>query len=411
MMERFTQQSRRVLLLAQDEAERNNHGSIGTEHLLLAIAREEESTAHKLLNDMGITRERLEAAFADLFPATVEAPDNLDLSRHSKTVLELAVEEVRKQGARAVEPHHLLMGLAHLHEGGAHDLFMRLDIFPDDVYETVTSAIKPATLESARIPAPTLGRLARNKTLEAKNSSGLTIAGRVYHMQRIEQILARRYHKKVLLVGHPGTGKTTIVDAIVDKMVREGRDETVWQASYEDLVGVGMIHDTYNKRLQTLIHELEDSQHILHITDVPHKFAQGFNVLSIMQRLMQADIRLIQECPLDFYEEHLEDDSSVRRHFSTLMVNALPPEDTRTVLIARKAELEAHHEVEFLDSAVEAILEYADEVMPFLYNPDQALRFMDEVGAIVASRDDLTSPIREPTVVRIVNYLTGNSEF
>src|SRR5579859_2796137 len=133
-MERFTQRARRVLSLAQEEAERLQHSYIGTEHLLLGLMREEGGVAGRVLRDIGLDPRRVEELVERMTRARKRAAnERLDLSPGTKKVLELAVDEARRMGHHYIGTEHLLLGLVRQSEGIAIDVLKRLNVSPEEV--------------------------------------------------------------------------------------------------------------------------------------------------------------------------------------------------------------------------------------------------------------------------------------
>src|SRR5215831_18529320 len=133
-LERFTQRARRVLSLAQEEAERLRHNYIGTEHLLLGLMREEGGVAGRVLRDLGLEQRRVEELVEELTRATARTTNTaLDLSPGTKRVLELAVDEARRMGHHYIGTEHLLLGLVRQPEGVAIDVLKRLGVSPEEV--------------------------------------------------------------------------------------------------------------------------------------------------------------------------------------------------------------------------------------------------------------------------------------
>jgi len=133
-MERFTQKARRVLSLAQEEAERLRHNYIGSEHLLLGLLREEGGVAGRVLRDLGLEQRRVEELVEELTRATARTTaTTAELSQGAKKTLELAVDEARRMGHHYIGTEHLLLGLVRESEGVAIDVLKRLGVSPEEV--------------------------------------------------------------------------------------------------------------------------------------------------------------------------------------------------------------------------------------------------------------------------------------
>src|SRR6188768_3621101 len=153
-MERFTQRARRVLGLAQEEAERLQHNYIGTEHLLLGLMREEGGVAGRVLRDLGLDQRRVEELVERMTRAGQRSPNaRIDLSPGTKKVLELAVDEARRMGHHYIGTEHLLLGLMRQNEGVAIDILKRLGVSPEEVRRQTRRVLQESPVQSNQ-PTP-----------------------------------------------------------------------------------------------------------------------------------------------------------------------------------------------------------------------------------------------------------------
>ncbi|MBZ0279319.1 MAG: hypothetical protein K8L97_01180 [Anaerolineae bacterium] len=147
-MERFTARARRILSLAQQEAEASKHGAIDAQHMLLALMREDGGIASRVLRDLGIEITRLEKLVVELTPSQSSASKaGIDLSPSTKRILELAVDEARRMGHQFIGTEHLLLGFARLPEGGAIDILKRLGISPEEVRRQTRLVLQESPVE------------------------------------------------------------------------------------------------------------------------------------------------------------------------------------------------------------------------------------------------------------------------
>ncbi len=148
-MERFTQRARRVLSLAQEEAERFRHNYIGTEHLLLGLLREEGGIAGRVLKDLGLEQQRVEELVEELTRATVRpTATTAELSPGTKRVLELAVDEARRMGHHYIGTEHLLLGLVRQSDGVAIDVLKRFGVSPEEVRRQTRRVLQESPVQT-----------------------------------------------------------------------------------------------------------------------------------------------------------------------------------------------------------------------------------------------------------------------
>ncbi|MGB1288058.1 MAG: Clp protease N-terminal domain-containing protein, partial [Aggregatilineales bacterium] len=202
-MERFTQRARRVLSLAQEEAERLQHGQIGTEHLLLGLMREEGGVAGRVLRDLGLEQRRVEELVVRLTTSGERrAAGSLELSAGTKKVLELAVDEARRMGHHYIGTEHLLLGLIRQPEGIAIEVLQRLGVTPEEVRRQTRRVLKESPMQSttpARPERPSRGKadktplvdqLATDLTAAARDGKLDPVVGRQTEIERVIQVLS-----------------------------------------------------------------------------------------------------------------------------------------------------------------------------------------------------------------------------
>jgi ATP-dependent Clp protease ATP-binding subunit ClpC len=239
-MERFTQRARRVLSLAQEEAERLQHNHIGTEHLLLGLMREDGGVAGRVLRELGLEQRRVEELVERMTRATTRtANSQLDLSPGTKRVLELAVDEARRMGHHYIGTEHLLLGLVRQSEGVAIDVLRRLGVSPEEVRrqtrrvlqespvqpndekEEQTTARERRRPSKQEVKTPLVDQLATDLTKLAEEGKLDPVIGRETEIERVIQVLSRRRKNNPALIGEPGVGKTAIVEGLAQRVVDE----------------------------------------------------------------------------------------------------------------------------------------------------------------------------------------------
>ena len=205
--ERFTQRARRVLSLAQEEAERLNHSYIGSEHVLIGLLREEGGVAGRVLRELGLEERRVQAMVERLSGVGSRTPfTKIELSPSTKRVLELAVDEARRMGQHYISTEHLLLGLVRQNEGVAMDVLRKFGVSAEQVRRQTRRMLKESPVSAGERPSkggqqeksktPLVDTLATDLTALADEHKLDPVIGRNTEIERVIQILARRTKKQ-----------------------------------------------------------------------------------------------------------------------------------------------------------------------------------------------------------------------
>lgn len=405
-MERFTQRARRVLSLAQDEAERLQHNYIGTEHLLLGLMREEGGVAGRVLRDLGLEQRRVEELVERLTRASTRTPSSqLDLSPGTKRVLELAVDEARRMGHHYIGTEHLLLGLVRQSEGVAIDVLKRLGVSPEEVRRQTRRVLQESPLQSnqpnpeesrsRRPPAgktPLVDQLATDLTALAQEGKLDPVVGRETEIERVIQVLSRRRKNNPALIGEPGVGKTAIVEGLAQRIVNGDTPKPllhkrVLQLDVGSLVAGTMYRGQFEERLKRVIEELKSSDSILFIDEVHMLVGAGsagssVDAANILKpALSRGELQCIGATTLDEYRKHIESDAALERRFQQIMVDEPTIEETIEILQGIKVPYQEHHNVEITDEAIESAANLSARYVPDRFLPDKAIDLIDEASA------------------------------
>ena len=404
-MERFTQRARRVLSLAQEEAERLQHNYIGTEHLLLGLMREEGGVAGRVLRDLGLEQRRVEELVERLTRATTRTPNaQLDLSPGTKRVLELAVDEARRMGHHYIGTEHLLLGLVRQSEGVAIDVLKRLGVSPEEVrrqtrrvlQESPVQPNQPGQEERPRRrqegKTPLVDQLATDLTALAQEGKLDPVVGRETEIERVIQVLSRRRKNNPALIGEPGVGKTAIVEGLAQRIVNGDTpkpllNKRVLQLDVGSLVAGTMYRGQFEERLKRVIEELKSSDSILFIDEVHMLVGAGsagssVDAANILKpALSRGELQCIGATTLDEYRKHIESDAALERRFQQIMVDEPSIEETIEILQGIKVPYQDHHNVEITNEAIEAASHLSARYVPDRFLPDKAIDLIDEAAA------------------------------
>ena len=406
-IDRFNQRARRVLQIANDEAERLSHNYIGTEHLLLGIVKEENGIAGRVLRELGAKPDRVAEMVERMTGAGRRASSGkLDLTPRTKQVLEFAVEEARKLSHAYIGTEHLLLGLIRHGDGVAIDVLRQLGLTPDRIRREIMRAIQqeqPETAKSSsplvsqkkeRPKTPALDQLATDLTALAEQGKLDPVIGRENEIERVIQILARRTKNNPSLIGEPGVGKTAIVEGLAQRIVSGQTPEPllgkrVMQLDVGSLVAGTMYRGQFEERLKRVIEEVKISDTILFIDEVHMLVGAGsagssVDAANILKpALARGEFQCIGATTLNEYRKYIESDAALERRFQPVYVDEPTPEMAIEILQGVKGAYEAHHKLRISDEAVRAAVQFSSRYVPDRYLPDKAIDLIDESASRV----------------------------
>jgi len=399
--DRFTKRARRVLTLAQEEAQRLNHNYIGTEHLLLGLVREENGVAVRVLRDLGVNpkqiRERVERTVGRGQRA---AFGKLSLTPRTKRVIELAVDEARRLGHHYIGTEHLLLGLVRAGEGVAVDVLRGLGVSLDKVRSQTARVMMESSTQTASgqgkesKSTPLVDQLGTDLTAQAASGKLDPVVGRQTEIERVIQILSRRTKNNPALIGEPGVGKTAIVEALAQRIVNnEAPDillgKRVVMLDVGSLVAGTMYRGQFEERLKRVIDEIKESGSILFIDELHMLVGAGsagssVDAANILKpALARGEPQCIGATTLDEYRKNIEGDAALERRFQSVMVEEPTIEETIEILKGIRSRYEAHHTLEITDEALLTAANLAARYVTDRFMPDKAIDLIDEAAARV----------------------------
>lgn len=407
--ERFTQRARRVLSLAQEEAERLNHNFIGSEHVLIGLLREEGGVAGRVLRELGLDAARVQAMVERLSggPGTRTPFTKIELSPSTKRVLELAVEEARRMGQHYISTEHLLLGLARQNEGLAIDVLRKFGISAEQIRRQTRRMLKEspvATTESSsssrrsskreKSKTPMVDQLATDLTALAEENKLDPVIGRNMEIERVIQILARRTKNNPALIGQPGVGKTAIIEGLAQRII-EGRvpdilhNKRVLQLDVGSLVAGTMYRGQFEERLKRVIEELKSSDSILFIDEVHMLVGAGsagssVDAANILKpALARGELQTIGATTLEEYRKYIESDAALERRFQPIHVDEPSTDEAVQILKGIKGAYEKHHNLFITEEAIDAAVHLSTRYVTDRYLPDKAIDLIDESASRV----------------------------
>lgn len=400
--DRFTKRARRVLTLAQEEAQRLNHNYIGTEHLLLGLVREENGVAVRVLKELNVDlkqiRERVEKTVGRGQRAMY---GKLSLTPRTKRVIELAVDEARRLGHHYIGTEHLLLGLIREGEGVAVDVLRGLGVSLDKVRaQTARVMMENATRtggnepESKKKETPLVDQLGTDLTAKAAQGKLDPVVGRQIEIERVIQILSRRNKNNPALIGEPGVGKTAIIEGLAQRIVRREAPDTligkrVVMLDVGSLVAGTMYRGQFEERLKRVIDEIKESGAILFIDELHMLVGAGsagssVDAANILKpALSRGELQCIGATTLDEYRKHIEGDAALERRFQPVTVDEPSIEETIQILKGIRSRYEAHHNLKISDAALDSAAHLAARYVTERFMPDKAIDLIDEAAARV----------------------------
>ncbi|MCI0788017.1 MAG: ATP-dependent Clp protease ATP-binding subunit [Chloroflexi bacterium] len=406
--EKFSERARRVLSLAQEEAQRFNHNYIGTEHILLGLVRETEGVAARVLSSLSVDLSKVRSAVEFIIGRGEKpAQGEIGLTPRAKKVVELAVDEARRMNHTYIGTEHLLIGLLREGEGVAAGVLESLGVTLDKVRaEThrILSHTSGTGAQGSRSTSktPTLDQLGIDLTVAAKADKLDPVIGREKEIERMVQILSRRTKNNPVLVGEPGVGKTAIVEALA-QLISSGNVPDTLQGKRLVTLDMGALvagtkyRGEFEERLKKVIEEIKASGNCVLFIDEIHTIvgagaAEGaVDASNILKpSLARGEIQCIGATTLDDYRKYVERDPALERRLQPVRVEEPSNEDTVAILMGIRSKYEDHHKVVITDEAIRSAALLAQRYIPDRFLPDKAIDLIDEAGSRVRLRGSVT---------------------
>ena len=407
--EKFSERARRVLSLAQEEAQRFNHNYIGTEHILLGLVRETEGVAARVLSSLSVDLSKVRSAVEFIIGRGEKpAQGEIGLTPRAKKVVELAVDEARRMNHTYIGTEHLLIGLLREGEGVAAGVLESLGVTLDKV-RTETHRILSHTSgqgqgQSSRTntKTPTLDNLGVDLTNAARSDKLDPVVGRDQELQRVIQILSRRTKNNPVLVGEPGVGKTAIVEAMAQMIAKGDVPDTLQNKRLVTLDMGSLVAGTkyrgeFEERLKKVIEEIKSSGNCVLFIDEIHTLvgagaAEGaVDASNILKpSLARGELQCIGATTLDDYRKYVERDPALERRLQPVRVEEPSSDETVDILMGVKDRYEDHHNVTFTDDAIRSAANLASRFISDRFLPDKAIDLIDEAGSRVRLRGSVT---------------------
>src|SRR5438067_10426805 len=409
--DKFTDRARKVLTLAQDEAQRFNHNYIGTEHLLLGLVREGEGVAARVLENMNVELAKVRTA-VEFIIGRGDRPvvGEVGLTPRAKRVIELAIDEARRLGHNYIGTEHLLLGLVREGEGIAAGVLESLGVNLDKVRHEVIRVLSqsPATSPTAETKraskTPTVDQLGINLTEAARAGKLDPVIGREKEIERVIQILSRRTKNNPVLIGEPGVGKTAIAEGLAHRIVAGDVPETLQgrrllTLDIGSLVAGTKYRGEFEERLKKVIEEIKSSGNCVLFVDELHMLvgagaAEGaVDAANILKpSLARGGLQCVGATTLEEDRKHLEREAALERRFQPIVVEEPSVEETIEILKGIKERYEEHHKLIISEEALTAAAELAARYVADRFLPDKAIDLVDEAASRVRIRRSSTPP-------------------
>jgi ATP-dependent Clp protease ATP-binding subunit ClpC len=416
MFERFTDRARKVMALANQEAQRFNHEYIGTEHILLGLVKEGSGVGANVLKNLDVDLRKVRLEVEKLVKS---GPDMVTMGKlpqtpRAKKVIEYAIEEARNLNHNYVGTEHLLLGLLREHDGVAAQVLMNLGLKLEEVREEVLNLLgagveseEPQAQEkqgqSRKSKTPALDSFGRDLTELAREGQLDPVIGRMKEIERVIQILCRRQKNNPVLLGEAGVGKTAIVEGLAQMVISSTVPELLHDRRIVVLDLAMMVAGTkyrgqFEERIKAVMNEVRRAKNVILFIDELHTLvgaggAEGAidasNVLK--PALSRGEIQCIGATTFDEYRKYIEKDAALARRFQPITVDPPSTTDTIEILKGLRDRYEAHHRVQILDSALVAAVELSDRYITGRCLPDKAIDVVDEAGARIRLRS-MTKP-------------------
>ncbi len=432
---RFTDKARRALDTAQRCAAELGHSYVGSEHILLALIRLNDSPAARLLMQAGMSEEKMREYISRTVGVGEKgiAPTQ-GLTPRSKRIIQTAIAEASSLRSGYVGTEHLLMGILREGECMASRMLQAENINTNALFTQLMNLFSPqgpsdrgetqskTKTRQTRAATKTLDEFSRDLTAIARIGKLDPVIGRQAELQRILQILSRRQKNNPCLIGEPGVGKTAVVEALAQRIASGDVPQILEGKRIVSLDLTAMIAGTkyrgeFEERIKAAIEEARSAKDVIIFIDEIHTIvgagaAEGaVDAANIIKpALSRGELQVIGATTADEYRRYIEKDAALERRFQPVTVKEPDKDEAKLILRGLRDRYEAHHRLRISDAAIDAAVELSSRYIPDRFLPDKAVDLIDEAASKVRLSSSLTPPDLKDSEANLVKLSREKEE-
>ncbi|MDR1372921.1 MAG: ATP-dependent Clp protease ATP-binding subunit [Dysgonamonadaceae bacterium] len=426
----FSDRVKNILMFSREEAGRLRNSTVGVEHILLGILRDNHSKASSIINFLGVKTEVLKTALdTELYEEGAYHPENqLTVNRDVENMLRISALESLNLKSAQTDTEHLLLAILKDNNSLAYKMLKRYSIDYDQVlgllkkqdkkeekeliptagFDDVddddddlqeASSHKNNKQEPAKSAAPKstdtpmIDAFGTDLTRAAEENKLDPVVGRDKEIQRLAQILSRRKKNNPVLIGEPGVGKSAIVEGLALRIIQRKVSRVLFDRRVINLDMAAIVAGTkyrgqFEERIKSILNEMQKNSNIILFLDEIHTIigaggaAGALDAANMLKpALARGEIQCIGATTLDEYRKSIEKDGALERRFQKIIVDATTAEETLQILTNIKDRYEEHHNVRYTPDALQACVKLTDRYISDRTFPDKAIDALDEAGA------------------------------
>ena len=428
MNKRFSPEVKKIISNSRSEAIRLSHDYIGTEHLLLGIMQDPDSTAVRVLDSMELNnnelRQRIEESTQDGVDNSEANVGNIPLNKQAEKVLKVTFLEAKMSNQEEITSEHLLLSILKHGDNIAANVLAEFNVdyeafkseleyladeatgqTVEEFWAEASESDEPMEEEressftsrkgSTKSRTPVLDNFGRDITKQAEEGKLDPIIGREVEIERVSQILSRRKKNNPILIGEPGVGKTAIVEGLALRIMQKKVSRTLFNKRIVMLDLAALVAGTkyrgqFEERMKAIMNELEKTRDVILFIDEIHTIVGAGGATGSLDAsnifkpaLARGELQCIGASTLDEYRQYIEKDGALDRRFQKVLVSPPSMEETIHILQNIKAKYEDFHNVKYSDDAIDACVQLSERYVSDRFLPDKAIDVLDEVGARV----------------------------
>jgi ATP-dependent Clp protease ATP-binding subunit ClpC len=423
--DKFSESGQRILETALSESRKRDQNYVSVEHILHAIAFEEDDLFSATMRDLSVDPRSVKMLIEKrMEDGRQHAGKGFRIAPETTELFKRAMDRARSQGRRVIDGSDIFYVLSNDERSVLNDVLQNLGVPSDEVATTARTRIRKREKEEERTRAkyelPSFLRhfgVSMNK-LARQDKIPPTIGREREILQMIEILSHRERSNSPMLVGEPGVGKTAVVEGLArlielepEKVPARLRDSHIVQLQMGGLVAGTMLRGMFEERIKGIIDEVKEKDNIILFIDEAHTIIGAGAAMGttsdaanmFKSALARGELRIIGATTITEFKEYISDDEALARRFRLVKVDEPSIDETKQILLGVRPRLEKNYSVTISDEAINMALEMSPKYIRNLHLPDKAIGWLDTASVKVEINEPMEMIVRPEHIIDVIS--------